>query len=142
MKFSRFSDEETCSRVVQRSSRDFACLRTNGHAGDCIPEANLAGDADGVRWCCRVPLAQPHTDWCPVKQIDEEQLTVIENLAQYPGLGATAYYTRLLVREVRHHRIIINSLDELALSLEHGDHPDQRKLGRELRKLLETRTPP
>lgn len=42
-------------------------MRIKGHSGDHIPEAGKAGEADGVRWCCRVKLDQNHTDWCPLQ---------------------------------------------------------------------------
>lgn len=64
MKFSQFSDEETCSSIVKRENNDLICMRTKGHIGDHIPEAGKAGEADGVRFCCRVKLEGTHTDWC------------------------------------------------------------------------------
>jgi len=41
-----------------------ACLRTEGHDGECISAANEAGEADGVYWCCRQPLSESHAVWC------------------------------------------------------------------------------
>lgn len=67
MKFSQFSDEETCSEVVKRGNYEVVCMRTKGHSGGHIPEAGKAGEADGVRFCCRVKLGEVHTDWCVLK---------------------------------------------------------------------------
>jgi hypothetical protein len=42
----------------------------------------------------------------------------------------------LLEIEIKRYRAMGQRLNELALSLEHGHHPDQRKLGAELRKRI------
>ena len=68
MKFNSFSDEENCGKCVLRGKYELACLRTKGHGGNCMPEANKAGEADGVRWCCRVKLEQPHSNRCPLQR--------------------------------------------------------------------------
>lgn len=67
MIFNRFSDEQICGEVVKRKEYDVICMRTKGHVGDHIPEAGKAGEADGVRFCCRVKLGEVHTDWCALK---------------------------------------------------------------------------
>lgn len=68
MRFSSHSNEESCPKVIasERHPGGLACMRTQDHPGDCVPEANKAGEADGVRWCCRVPLHAFHAQWCVV----------------------------------------------------------------------------
>lgn len=67
MKFSPYSDEETCSAPIPMGKFEAACLRTKEHSGDHIPGAGEAGEADGVRFCCRVKLEEPHAIWCIYK---------------------------------------------------------------------------
>lgn len=76
MRFSKYSDEESCGKSIETEWTlarpdigPFACLRTAGHEGECIAGASDAGRADGLRFCCRVQLGQPHTDWCVVKDM-------------------------------------------------------------------------
>ncbi len=74
MKFNRHSAEEVCGLPIAKplkSDHTFmaACLRTKDHPGACEATARDAGAADGVRFCCRVPLADPHTDWCVIAKI-------------------------------------------------------------------------
>lgn len=68
IRFSSHSDEETCGKLVIFHDVKCACMRRKGHEDDkgCIAPMIRAGEADGVRWCCRVPLGEPHTDWCPI----------------------------------------------------------------------------
>jgi hypothetical protein len=72
VRFNHISDEEACGLPMRDPvfQGELACLRTKGHAGVCIARMNAAGDADGVWWCCRVPLGQPHTDWCVARPGD------------------------------------------------------------------------
>lgn len=68
VKFNQHSDEEMCGLPVAYGTVECACMRRKGHSdGDCIAVAYLAGKADGVRWCCRVPTGAPHADWCPAR---------------------------------------------------------------------------
>ena len=74
MRYNSFSNEESCGKAVPREKYILACLRIKGHDGECEPVAGKAGKADGVRWCCRVTLEQPHASWCVLlcKDPDEE----------------------------------------------------------------------
>lgn len=74
MRYNAHSTEESCGRSVQRGKYDLACLRTKGHLGECEPEMGKAGEADGVRWCCRVRLERPHESWCPLLRRDDEDV--------------------------------------------------------------------
>lgn len=75
MKFTHHSDEQACGKRVPGDRSDeydalggLACMRTAGHAGECISPVRDAGIADGVHWCCRQPLAEAHADWCPLNK--------------------------------------------------------------------------
>lgn len=84
MRFSAHSDEEMCGKPVdlpcgQGETLLVACMRTDGHEPPCISAAGNAGEADGVRFCCRVPLNAsgsrapsdaPHAVWCPLQRSD------------------------------------------------------------------------
>lgn len=64
VRFNPYSDEEMCGALVQEHGYDCACMRTRGHEGQHIAVARDAGAADGVRFCCRVPLKAVHEEWC------------------------------------------------------------------------------
>jgi len=68
MKFNGYSDEETCGKRVSVAgiSVAVACLRTQGHVGECIAMAGDAGAADGVHFCCRTRLDLDHHAQCPL----------------------------------------------------------------------------
>jgi hypothetical protein len=66
VRYSAYSNEEACGKGVPYKDDSYACFRTKGHGGECVAEAGKAGEADGVRWCCRVRLGQPHESWCPL----------------------------------------------------------------------------
>jgi hypothetical protein len=77
VRYNSFSNEESCGKAIPREKYILSCLRTMGHDGECVPEAGKAGEADGVRWCCRVKLEQPHASWCllPRRETDDCQDT-------------------------------------------------------------------
>ena len=77
MKFNDYADEESCGKRVPGKMSDhyedlggIACLRTQGHAGECIAGAGDAGVADGVHWCCRIRLDLDHHARCPLHGAD------------------------------------------------------------------------
>ena len=77
MKFNDYSDEESCGKRVPGKMSDryedlggLACMRTQGHAGECIATAGDAGVADGVHWCCRIRLDLDHHARCPLHGVD------------------------------------------------------------------------
>jgi hypothetical protein len=77
-KFSAHSDEEMCGATMLWGDRQqaVACARTHGHPGEHIAMACDAGEADGVRWCCRVVIGLPHAEWCVIKGMQERSATL------------------------------------------------------------------
>jgi hypothetical protein len=75
MRYNDYSDEESCGKRVPGELSDryddlggLACMRTQGHEGECISTAGDAGRADGVHcWCCRMRLELDHHDRCPLQ---------------------------------------------------------------------------
>lgn len=66
MRFRNDSDEHACGkRVPGELSHKYddlggiACLRTDGHAGECVAISCDAAAADGVCFGCRMPLGGP-----------------------------------------------------------------------------------
>lgn len=64
MKFNNESDEEVCGKTTDFNGMAVICLRTKNHHGGHQAIAWKAGLDDGVNWCCRTGLSQPHADWC------------------------------------------------------------------------------
>jgi hypothetical protein len=71
MKFRRDSDEVSCPKAILTGLGakylelgGLVCLRTAGHDGECIALACDAAAADGVCYCCRVPVGEAHRDDC------------------------------------------------------------------------------
>lgn len=74
MRFRKDSDEEVCGEVVPGSDRGpaeyggLACLRTRGHAGECVSMMRDAARADQRCVHCRAPLAEPHRRECRTRR--------------------------------------------------------------------------
>jgi hypothetical protein len=72
MKFRPDSDEHACGERVPGELSDkyadlggIACMRIEGHEGEHIGMVRDAAIADGVEFCCRIPLgATVHRDDC------------------------------------------------------------------------------
>lgn len=72
VKFNNHSDEKICGVAIMglldgkydAELGGMACMRTSGHDGEHEALVGKAAEMDGVRHCCRVPLASHHEPWC------------------------------------------------------------------------------
>lgn len=83
-KFNNITSDTICSKVIPNSDKDsrysdyggLACMRVEGHQGDCISTMWKAAKADGV-WCslCRskrtLESIKYHEEWCPLFDLDK-----------------------------------------------------------------------
>ena len=69
MKFREDSEERTCNGSIPHARYEaLACMRVEGHEGECIALMGDAARADGVCFGCRETLGMPHKADCYARQ--------------------------------------------------------------------------